>query len=187
MSRADAVKAWQVEDSRYLLQTPWLSVRRDAVRTSSGVQIPDYHVIEGPDWCCCVCLTVEGHVVLVQQYRHGVRGHTVELPAGVVDRGETPLAAVQRELLEETGYSASSWQSLGRLSPDPSRQTQSAHLFLATGAERQSEPKQERTEDIHLLLHPWAERETLISQLSHGVHLSGLFLAERALPPKGST
>ena len=62
--------------------------------------------IEYPDWVDVIALTAERNVVLVDQYRHAVGQIRTEFPAGVVDAAETPLAAIKRELLEETGYAS---------------------------------------------------------------------------------
>ena len=54
-----------------------------------------------------------GNILLVKQYRYAVKSVQIELPAGRLEKGEDPLNAAKRELKEETGYTAKSWQSLG--------------------------------------------------------------------------
>ena len=65
-----------------------------------------FHVIELPDWVTAIALTHDGNIVLVEEYRHGARQTVIELPSGMPSTGpgEPPVAAIKRELLEETGF-----------------------------------------------------------------------------------
>ena len=76
----------------------------------------------------------DGAVYLVRQWRAGYGGLTLELPAGKLDSdGEEPLSAAKRELLEETGFTASRWTSLGEFYGSPAILDEKIHLFLAEG------------------------------------------------------
>ena len=70
---------------------------------------------------------------MLNQYRHAVGGMLWEIPAGTFDGKEDPLACARRELLEETGYSASNWTPLGAITPVPGYSDERIHLFLARG------------------------------------------------------
>ena len=70
-------------------------------------------ILEARDWVNVVALTPEKKIIAVSQFRFGIRRQSLEIPAGLVDQGETPLQAAQRELGEETGYTASHWKFLG--------------------------------------------------------------------------
>jgi ADP-ribose pyrophosphatase len=72
-----------------------------------------------------------GRVLLVRQHREGAGGPLWEIPAGVLERGERPLAAAQRELWEETGLTARHWRYLGTVYPTPGYSTERTYLFLA--------------------------------------------------------
>jgi len=80
-----------------------------------------------------VALTEDGLSIMVDQYRFGIGARTLETPGGMVDPGETPLAAAQRELLEETGYGGGEWSSLGAVEPNPAIHPHLCHHFLAKG------------------------------------------------------
>ena len=77
---------------------------------------------------------LDGETVLMEiQYRHCVRGHLLEIPAGTVEPGETPLACARRELVEETGYTAAEFIALGRTHILPAYSDEVIYLFLARG------------------------------------------------------
>jgi 8-oxo-dGTP pyrophosphatase MutT (NUDIX family) len=99
-------------------------------------------VLEPADWVNVVALDSarasrqEARVVLVRQWRFGVEQFTLEIPGGAVDTGEEPLDAARRELAEETGYHARSWQPLGVVEPNPAIQSNRCSTWLATDLER---------------------------------------------------
>lgn len=105
--------------------------------------------------CVAVLAVREGvplQVVLVQQFRYAISQEIVEVPAGIVDPGETPEAAARRELQEETGYTAAKWRSMGQYYPSPGFTDEVVHLFLATDLTEGAA----RAEDAHItvLLRP---------------------------------
>jgi len=92
-------------------------------------------VLESVDWVNMVALTADGRSVMVRQYRFGVGYSTLETPGGMVDPGEEPLAAAQRELREETGYTGGTWHYLGAVEPNPAFHNHLCHHFLACDVE----------------------------------------------------
>ncbi len=72
-------------------------------------------------------------VLLERQYRHAAQGYLWELPAGRIDPGEQELKAAQRELLEETGYTASKWRRILKFYASPGFVAETMAVFLATG------------------------------------------------------
>lgn len=146
-------KSWQVEGSDYLIKSPWLTVRQDAVRLPNGGFIPDYYVFEYPNWVNIVAVTTDGQLILVRQYRHGSAEVGYELCAGTVDpvdgTSETGLLlAAQRELLEETGYGGGHWEPFMTTSANTGTHTNLNYTFLATDVEWQQPQTLDDTEDI---------------------------------------
>ena len=91
---------------------------------------------------------------LVQQYKHGPRQLSYDLPAGYLDTpDEPPLAAAQRELREETGLTAPDWQLLGHCVIDTNRGDTRAHLYLARQASLTAEPQLDPTESLQVSYH----------------------------------
>ena len=88
-------------------------------------------VIRHPGAAAIVPLTRDLTVIMLEQYRHAVGGSIWEIPAGTLDSDELPLACAQRELTEETGYTAASWQKLGEITPVPGYSDERIQIFLA--------------------------------------------------------
>ncbi len=144
-------RSWRVVNSENILRLgPWLSVRKECVELPNGTQIPTWYVLEFPNWINVIAVTADGKMVMEDQYRHALGETHYELVAGVVDDGETPLQAAQRELSEETGYEGGEWSLFMTLSPNPTNHNNYSYTFLAMGVEPRCEQHQEPTEDIHV-------------------------------------
>ena len=76
-------RKWEIIESEYLIRRPWLTARRDRVKLPTGVEIPEYYILEYPDWVNVIAITKEGKFVLVRQYRHGIKETRYEICAGV--------------------------------------------------------------------------------------------------------
>jgi ADP-ribose pyrophosphatase len=105
-------------------------------------------VLEGGDWVNVAAITPEGKIVVVRQFRFGVGKTTSELPAGLVEAGEHPLKAAQRELQEETGYTTEEWVSLGSVDANSAFLNNQCHLWLAKNVVKTAEIALDATEDI---------------------------------------
>lgn len=121
---------WRVIASSYPLSNRWLRVRLDRCLTALGVEIPDYYVVERPDFVMVFALTPSDEVLIVGQYKHGSGRVVWELPAGQIETGEEPAEAARRELFEETGYRADEMEALGVLDMSPATATTRAWAYL---------------------------------------------------------
>ncbi len=139
---------WQVTASRYLLRDKWLTVRAEDCVTETGASVAPYYVLEYPDWAHVAAFDTSGSLLVVRQYRHALGRVCVELPGGIVEAGEMPLEAVQREMLEETGHTAERWEPLSALSPNPATHTNTLHGFLARGVTLVAAPTPDATEAV---------------------------------------
>jgi 8-oxo-dGTP pyrophosphatase MutT (NUDIX family) len=170
-----------VLERRALVERSFMTVWEERVGLANGSQIDDFCSIETPDWTAVLCITPERRIVLVRQYRHGIRGDSLELPAGALDLGEAPQAGAERELLEETGYASSSWQPLLVAAVDPAHQSARAHFYCALDARPTAVPSLDPSEDLETLLVSASELLALIEtgQLVHGLHIAAILMAER--------
>jgi ADP-ribose pyrophosphatase len=170
------IEPWQVLESKYSYRDPWLAVRSDTVRVPNGTVLSPYHTIEFPEWVCAVALTPQQEILLIEEYRHGVKRLSFELPCGAPDHdGEDVLDAMKRELLEETGFAAQEWHALGSSTANTARQNNRVHAFLALDVRRVSDQKLDPGEVIRAHLVPWAK---FVADLAEGrLEIPGLQLA----------
>lgn len=141
-------------------------------------------VVQSRDWVNVVALTDDAQVVLIRQFRFGTEKPTLEIPGGMVDAGESPLRAAQRELLEETGYRAATWLELGAIEPNPAFMRNRLHCFVARGCERVADQHQDPGEAITVELRAWREVEGLVTcgEIRHALVIVAfhLFLLRQA-------
>ena len=158
-----------------------------AVSPRTGAQ-GTYVTIDAPDWVNMIVATAEGDVVLVRQYRHGADAVTLEIPSGIVEAGESALAAAaQRELLEETGYASDRWIYLGVVLPNPAYQSNHCHHFLASGCRRTGEQDLDPGEDIEVVTVPFWQVGRLIREggINHALAIAAFFRYIEIGQPEG--
>lgn len=156
---------WRVIESEYLFNDLWFKVRKDKCESPSGMVIEKYYVYEFPEWVTAVALTEDNKVVMVRQYRHAVGEVCIELPGGCVDDTDKNFEeSVARELLEETGYSFSSYEYLGKISANPSTNNNRMHMFLAKGGKKVAEQHLDGSEEIEVELYTLDELKQLLKE-----------------------
>jgi len=144
---------WKTLSSELLFNDLWFRVRKDRCETPEGKIVDPYYVYEFPTWVTAVALTEDGKVILERQYRHALGETCIEIPGGCVDDTDASLeAAISRELLEETGYTFSSFEYLGKISANPSTNNNLMHMFLATGGKRTADQDLDHNEEIDIEL-----------------------------------
>ncbi len=117
--------------SSVVFQGRVLSVRVDPVTANGGASTRE--VVERPHAAAVVAERDDGRLVIVRQFRWAVSAYLDELPAGLIDAGEDPLTAAQRELAEETGFRAQRWAPLFEYYASPGYSTERIALFSASG------------------------------------------------------
>jgi 8-oxo-dGTP pyrophosphatase MutT (NUDIX family) len=170
---------WKVLESTYLFNQPWLTVRKDTCLTPGGKTISSFYVMEYPEWANAFCLTKDGRVVMVKQYRHGLGVESIELPGGVVDEGEKIEEGMRRELLEETGYQFEKLEYLGKISANPSTTNNMMHMFLATGGEKVAEQNLDEEEEVEVVHMTVEEVKQLVREqkIVQSLHVNCIFYA----------
>lgn len=122
-------------NSEQLLQGHFLDVRRDTARLPDGSLASREYIVH-PGAVMVIAQDDDGQLVLERQYRYPVKSVMIEFPAGKLDAGESTLACAQRELHEETGYSAREWARAGVLHPVISYSTEFIEIWFARGLSR---------------------------------------------------
>ncbi|MCQ2241015.1 NUDIX hydrolase [Treponema sp.] len=129
--KKDEELMWTRLSKKEVCKTPVFTVTSRHNRSVSGVE-GDYIVNECSDWVIVIA-EKDDSFLMVKQFRHGEERLSIEFPGGVIDAGETPEQAAARELLEETGATASSLVHLGSMNPNPALFANHFHVYLATG------------------------------------------------------
>lgn len=148
--RSDEELKCRTISSQYLIRRPWLTVRKDDISLPDGRENPEYYVLEYPDWVNIIAIDSDGCFLLERQWRHAAATVSTEIPAGVIEQGETPLEAAKRELAEETGCSGGEWEEIMKLYPNPGLMNNVCHCFLARGVEKTAGQHLDDTEDLEV-------------------------------------
>lgn len=138
-------------------------------------------VLEAPHWVNVVAIDTAGAVLLVHQWRFGIGAPTLEIPGGMVDPGESPRAAAERELYEETGHRAARWSLLGEVEPNPAFLSNRCTTFLAEGLERIGDPPGDGEEEIAVVRRPLADIPALVAagEIRHALVIAAFYLHDR--------
>ncbi len=120
---------WRTISSEVLFSNSWLKLHRDQVIDPKG-KSGQYTFFEANDFVVIVAIK-KTKFLIVEQYRYPVDRVTLEFPAGGIEKNEEPLIAAQRELKEETGYTAKEWIYLGEFFELAGLSKQKGHLFIA--------------------------------------------------------
>lgn len=146
----ERLRRWTIRSSTYRIDEPFLRVRSDTVELPDGHLIEGYFVRESRGFAIVAALTPERRFVLVRQYKHGIGEIVLELPAGMIDAGETPADCAVRELAEETGYAGDPPLLLRSLFADPTGSNASFHVFLIENATPKFAQSLDPTEAIEI-------------------------------------
>ena len=98
MKSEKEIGCWTTLSVKEILDSPWLKIAKESCCLPHGKIISDFYTIWQPDWVLILPQTQSGKWILTKQYRHGTKAISLEFPAGIVDKGESPLEAAKREL-----------------------------------------------------------------------------------------
>jgi len=175
---------WKTLSSEYLSHETWFTVRKDTCERNDGTIVKNYYVFEFPEWATAFAMTADGKILMTKQYRQALGEVCIELPGGCVDKTDASYEeAIKRELIEETGYEFDEIKPLGKISANPSTNTNLMHMFLATGGRKVREQSLDYNEEIEVFELSFDELMKLIDEnkILQSMHLSTIYYALRYL------
>ena len=180
-----SAKIWSVKSSKEIFKTNFYRLRSDQCELPSGKIMPNYYVMEFPDWVNVVALTPEDRVIMIEQYRHAIGKTTLEFPGGTATpgAGEPAEKAALRELREETGYLPEEIRLVGKHRPNPALQNNSMHTFVALGCVPDGPQELDPFEDIKVVTMSLQEviNAAFDGRIEHSLMIASLFQALRFL------
>lgn len=160
------MQRWRTLSRRLILDHgKFLKVEEHTVQLPNGEVIPNWDWVITPDYVIVLPENDTGEFLIFEQTKYGVEGTTLAPVGGYLEPGEEPLAAAQRELLEEIGCTANTWTRLGSYRVDANRGAGVANLFVARGVRKIQEPDSDDLEEQRLLS---MNREALRRALKNG-------------------
>jgi 8-oxo-dGTP pyrophosphatase MutT (NUDIX family) len=144
----------------------------------------DLSLLEASDWVNVVALTPEKEIVLVRQFRHGTADFTLEIPGGMIDKGETPAQAASRELCEESGYVGDEPVLLGVVTPNPALFNNHCYTYLIENCRHAASMQLDHGEDLEVSIRPLHEIPTIIAAgaINHALVIGAFWWLALARP-----
>jgi len=165
------MEKWKLLSSKMAFDHRWYKVRQDTVQLPNGKVLSDYFLGLRGRYVQTVPVFDNGDILIVKQYKHGAADFTLEIPAGMVEDGEDPLFSAQRELVEETGYTGTSWKQIGGIiHENPTKSVNESFWYLVTGLENVAAQSLDGNEEIEVLRIPAAE---FLDKIRNGEVITG--------------
>ena len=153
------------------------SLIKENVTLETGITT-DVEFIEHPGATAIIPVVNKTRIILLKQYRHALRKHIWEIPAGTIDPQESALNCAKRELIEETGFSAEQWQILAKITPVPGYSDERIHVFLARGLQpAESNLDKDEIIQVHEVECEEAFHMIRRGEIQDAKSIAGLFLA----------
>ncbi len=120
---------WKLKSSKPIFESPFIALHDNTYELPNGEVREGYYHMSRPDYVLILAISDKNRIIIEKQYRRGVDDMVYELPAGWIDKGESPLQAALRELKEETGYSGRG-DEVHELYPQPSFCSMKAYVVI---------------------------------------------------------
>lgn len=169
---------WTVLEKQTVLQHPFLRVEMEKLLLPDGRIIPDWPIVHMREYVNAFVMNEANEVLIFEGYKHGPDRTGWQVLGGYVEKGEAPLAAVQRELLEETGLQSSEWEHLGNYVTDANRRGGLGHFFIARRVQSVGQGQDDENETSTA---KWVSLEEIQAALFDGRFISLTYAVSTAL------
>jgi 8-oxo-dGTP pyrophosphatase MutT (NUDIX family) len=172
-------RSWKLLSTRLIADYRILRLREDRYLFEPNRTEADFVVCDSLDWVLVIPITDDGQVVLVRQFRHGVRQVVLEVPGGLLEPNETPEASAARELREETGYQAEKIRLVGKMMPNAAINSAYIHIAVAEGCRLAGDQNLDPFERIEVVLRPLTDIPGMIAsgELAHALVVAAFAMA----------
>lgn len=167
-------KKYRQLSRKTIIERPWLTAHCDEVELPDGRVNHEYYVLHYPTFVNVIAIKPNGKMIIERQFRYALGKECPEIPAGVVEKGETPLEGIQRELMEETGHGGGQWEELMVMSPNSSTVDNLCHSFLARNVDLRGTQKLDATE---CLTFTELSQEEVFRMLVRGEFMQAMMMA----------
>jgi ADP-ribose pyrophosphatase len=170
---------WDVLKEKVLLDCRIYKVYERHCKHPSGKE-GDFYVIHTRNWVHAIPITTDGKIVMVEQYRFSSQKFHIEIPSGVMEVGENPIEAAQRELREETGYGGSNAHLIATACADPALINNTSYFVLIEDCQRVHELEWDHHEEIVTHLIPISEAIQMVmdGKIDHSLTINALFFLQ---------
>lgn len=151
------IKKWKILESKEIYSSHFVTLKEEKLERPDGKIVTPYYAIERPDVVYVIALTKNKEIVLVYQYKNGIKELVWELPAGFVDKGESPKEAAKRELLEETGYTGRDITKIGGFNSGAGLSRNTNYFYVVKNVEKTSDQNLDENEEIEVKIFPFQE------------------------------
>jgi ADP-ribose pyrophosphatase len=175
------LKPWDKISSKPLADYRVFKVRSERSISPRTQKAHDFFVIDSVNWVNVVATTPDGHLVMIEQFRHGSGTVELEIPGGMIDpEDSSPEAAAVRELREETGYEGDNPRMIGRIFPNPAIMSNSCFTVLVDNCRCVHPVEFDHGEDLVTRLVPISEIPDLVAagKIQHSLVVVGLYYFE---------
>ena len=165
---------WRIEPDHEVLETPIGTIRKGPLQSLTSLKRKDFYFFDFPDWVNTIARTPGNEILLIRQFRYGTKRMELEIPGGMIDPSEDPVAAGCRELLEETGFVGKNAKIIGRVCPNPAIQGNYCYTILVEHAVLTAKPLPDDMEEIDWLSVSEQDIERYIrdGRIEHGLVLN---------------
>lgn len=168
---------WKLISSKLERSFRIFNLRTDKAQSPRTNRVHDFYILESTDWVNVIPITRRKEVVLIRQFRHGIREITLEIPGGIIEKNDSPEEAAARELREETGCRKSEMILLGSVHANPAFLNNRCYTYLALNVSLDGKQDQDEKEDIEIVLKPLDEIPLLIKdgKITHSLVLAAFY------------
>lgn len=148
------IKKWKLLGQKKVFESNFITLFQEKLEKEDGEVVDDYYSVKRRDAVFAVALTKDLKIVLVYQYKNGVKKVIWEIPAGFIEDNEKPEEAGRRELLEETGFTSKEGVKVGGFIPNTGISPNVNYVYLFLEAEKIKEQNLDKNEAIEVKLFP---------------------------------